>query len=52
MNCLGVDLKQEMEKRLILLEEQYKKEKQEADVLFEQQRKVRRFFLDSPALLL
>ena len=36
----GVDLKQEMEKRLVMLEEQYKKEKLEADVLFEQQRKV------------
>lgn len=35
----GVDLKQEMEKRLVQLEEQYKKEKLEADVLFEQQRK-------------
>jgi len=36
----GVDLKQEMEKRLVILEEQYKKEKMEADVLFEQQRQV------------
>ncbi len=37
----GVDLKQEMEKRLVMLEEQYKREKVEADILFEQQRKVR-----------
>lgn len=36
----GVDLKAEMEKRLMTLEEQYKKEKETADQLFEEQRKV------------
>ncbi|KAL3272424.1 hypothetical protein HHI36_013906 [Cryptolaemus montrouzieri] len=35
----GVDLKAEMEKRLLNLEEQYKKEKETADQLFEEQRK-------------
>ncbi|XP_044758313.1 kinesin-like protein unc-104 isoform X2 [Coccinella septempunctata] len=35
----GVDLKAEMEKRLMTLEEQYKKEKETADQLFEEQRK-------------
>lgn len=36
----GVDLKAEMEKKLITLEEQYRKEKETADQLFEEQRKV------------
>lgn len=36
----GVDLKAEMEKRLLNLEEQYRKEKETADQLFEEQRKV------------
>lgn len=36
----GIDLKVEMEKRLLNLEEQYRKEKEEADQLFEEQRKV------------
>nr|XP_022900309.1 kinesin-like protein unc-104 isoform X2 [Onthophagus taurus] len=35
----GIDLKAEMEKRLLNLEEQYRKEKEEADQLFEEQRK-------------
>ncbi|XP_065164824.1 kinesin-like protein unc-104 isoform X2 [Atheta coriaria] len=35
----GVDLKAEMEKRLLNLEEQYRKEKETADQLFEEQRK-------------
>ncbi len=35
----GIDLKLEMEKKLIALEEQYKKEKEEADQIFEEQRK-------------
>ncbi|XP_021372883.1 kinesin-like protein unc-104 isoform X4 [Mizuhopecten yessoensis] len=35
----GIDLRTEMEQRLCVLEEQYKKEKEEADQLFEQQRK-------------
>uniref|UniRef100_T1IJB9 OTU domain-containing protein 3 n=1 Tax=Strigamia maritima TaxID=126957 RepID=T1IJB9_STRMM len=35
----GIDLKKEMEKRLMAMEEQYRKEKEEADLLFEQQRK-------------
>ncbi|CAC5401187.1 KIF1 [Mytilus coruscus] len=35
----GVDLKEDMEQRLFAIEEQYKKEKEEADMLFEQQRK-------------
>lgn len=39
----GIDLKVEMEKRLLVLEEQFRKEKEEADQLFEEQRKV--FFL-------
>ncbi|CAG5136554.1 unnamed protein product, partial [Candidula unifasciata] len=34
----GIDLRKEMESRLMLLEEQYRKEKEEADLLFEQQR--------------
>lgn len=37
----GIDLKKEMEKRLFILEEQYKKEKIQADQEFEEQRKVR-----------
>lgn len=37
----GIDLKAEMEKRLLVLEEQFRKEKEEADQLFEEQRKVR-----------
>lgn len=36
----GIDLKVEMEKRLLVLEEQFRKEKEEADQLFEEQRKV------------
>jgi len=36
----GVDLKQEMGKRLLQLEEQFRKEKDAADQLFEEQRKV------------
>jgi kinesin family member 1 len=36
----GIDLKKEMEKRLFVLEEQYKKEKLQADQQFEEQRKV------------
>lgn len=36
----GVDLKAEMEKKLVNLEEQYRKEKETADQLFEEQRKV------------
>ncbi|XP_052270651.1 kinesin-like protein unc-104 isoform X2 [Dreissena polymorpha] len=35
----GVDLRKEMESKLLALEEQYRKEKEEADQLFEQQRK-------------
>ncbi|XP_052820587.1 kinesin-like protein unc-104 isoform X2 [Mya arenaria] len=35
----GVDLRKEMESKLMALEEQYRKEKEEADLLFEQQRK-------------
>lgn len=35
----GVDLKLEMEKKLVNLEEQYRKEKETADQLFEEQRK-------------
>ncbi|XP_043279198.1 kinesin-like protein unc-104 isoform X4 [Venturia canescens] len=35
----GIDLKAEMEKRLLNLEEQFRKEKEEADLLFEEQRK-------------
>lgn len=37
----GIDLKKEMEKRLVVLEEQYKKEKLQADQEFEEQRKVK-----------
>jgi kinesin family protein 1 len=36
----GIDLKKEMEKRLVILEEQFRKEKQQADQEFEEQRKV------------
>lgn len=35
----GIDLKVEMEQKLVALEEQYKKEKEEADLVFEEQRK-------------
>ncbi|XP_043489949.1 kinesin-like protein unc-104 isoform X2 [Polistes fuscatus] len=35
----GIDLKLEMEKRLMVLEEQFRKEKEEADQFFEEQRK-------------
>ncbi|XP_066904083.1 kinesin-like protein unc-104 isoform X2 [Halyomorpha halys] len=35
----GIDLKQEMNKRLLALEEQYRKEKEDADQKFEEQRK-------------
>ncbi|GAB1608050.1 kinesin-like protein unc-104 isoform X2 [Argonauta hians] len=35
----GIDLRKDMEQRLLALEEQYRKEKEEADMLFEQQRK-------------
>nr|XP_006820456.1 PREDICTED: kinesin-like protein KIF1A-like [Saccoglossus kowalevskii] len=34
----GIDIKQEMEKRLLAMEQQYKKEKEEADKLLEEQR--------------
>lgn len=37
----GIDLKKEMEKRLIILEEQFRKEKLQADQEFEEQRKVK-----------
>lgn len=37
----GIDIKLEMEKRLQDLENQYRKEKEEADLLLEQQRLVR-----------
>jgi kinesin family member 1 len=37
----GIDLKKEMEKRLFILEEQFRKEKLQADQEFEEQRKVR-----------
>lgn len=36
----GIDLKKEMEKRLVVLEEQFKREKLQADQEFEEQRKV------------
>lgn len=36
----GVDLKYEMEKRLLKMEEDFRKEKETADQLFEEQRKV------------
>jgi hypothetical protein len=39
----GIDLKAEMEKRLCALEEQFKKEKEQADQQFEEQRKVRKY---------
>lgn len=37
----GVDLRQEMEHRLKDLEEEYRREKEEANELFERQKKVR-----------
>lgn len=37
----GIDLKAEMQKRLCALEEQFKREKMQADQEFEEQRKVR-----------
>lgn len=36
----GIDLKAEMAKRLCALEEQFRKEKEQADQEFEEQRKV------------
>lgn len=36
----GIDLKAEMEKRLLKMEEDFRKEKETADQLFEEQRKV------------
>lgn len=36
----GIDLKKEMEKRLVILEEQFRREKLQADQEFEEQRKV------------
>lgn len=51
----GIDLKAEMEKRLLALEEQYKREKRAADQEFEEQRKVRSecqvFWIDSTAMI-
>ena len=50
----GIDLKAEMEKRLMVLEEQFRKEKEEADLLFEEQRKVRalkKYDMDWPQFL-
>ena len=41
----GIDLKAEMDKRLLVLEEQFRKEKEEADQLFEEQRKVRTIYI-------
>ncbi|XP_022255004.1 kinesin-like protein unc-104 isoform X4 [Limulus polyphemus] len=35
----GIDLKVDMEKKLVAIEEQYKREKEEADQLFQQERK-------------
>ena len=35
----GIDLKLEMEQKLIAMEEQFRKEKEEADLIFEEQRK-------------
>ncbi|KAL5014912.1 hypothetical protein ScPMuIL_009182 [Solemya velum] len=43
----GIDLRTEMEQRLVSLEEQYRKEKEEADLLFEQQRKDYEFRIQS-----
>jgi hypothetical protein len=40
----GIDLKLEMDKRLMALEEQFRKEKLEADNAFEQQRKAKDLF--------
>lgn len=36
----GIDLKAEMQKRLMALEEQFRREKEHADQQFEEQRKV------------
>lgn len=36
----GVDLHKEMEQKLVSLEEQYRREKEEADMVFERQRQV------------
>jgi kinesin family protein 1 len=36
----GIDLREEMQKRLAALEEQFRKEKESADQAFEEQRKV------------
>lgn len=37
----GIDLKAEMQKRLVALEEQFRREKEHADQQFEEQRKVK-----------
>lgn len=42
----GIDLKAEMQKRLCALEEQFRKEKEQADQEFEEQRKVCINFLE------
>lgn len=39
----GIDLKAEMQKRLVALEEQFRREKEHADQQFEEQRKVSYF---------
>lgn len=46
----GIDLKAEMEKRLMVLEEQFRKEKETADQLFEEQRKVKLKFINKKIL--
>lgn len=43
----GIDLKAEMKKRLVVLEEQYKREKLQADQEFEEQRKVSKHIKNS-----
>lgn len=41
----GIDLRAEMQQRLNALEEQFRKEKQTADQMFEEQRKVSNFWI-------
>lgn len=48
----GIDLKAEMDKRLFALEEQFRKEKQEADNIFEEQRKVLNIISSFTSLML
>lgn len=48
----GIDLKAEMQKRLLALEEQFRRDKEQADQEFEEQRKARHIKICSPKLII